>query len=244
MRGQTYPPLRTNTLRTPFLQLCTHDSYGTWITWFICGTRLIHMRNTTRFVVTGPMRGQMSPFWRTKTVRIQLMCTTWLIHVCDMSRFGHFLSIYYLWFTNLSIIHDTFSMRSTSTFLRTDILRIPFICATWLIHMCDMSRLNHDFSTYYLFISPLPWGQHHHSYAPILYEYHSYAQHDSFTCVTCHDWIMIFQHTIYSYHLFQEVNIHILTHQFSTNTTHMHNMTHSRVWHVTICSLLVYLLFI
>jgi len=101
------------------------------------------------------------------------------------------------WFFNILFIHITSSMRSTSPFLRTNSLRIPLICTTWLIHMCDMSRLNHDFSTYYLFISPLPRGQHPHSYAPILYEYHSYAQHDSFTCVTCHDLFIICLFIIY-----------------------------------------------
>jgi len=106
---------------------------------FICETWLStlqhtlqqHCNNTaTRTATHVVSHNTLTPL---TTARIDCICATWLIHICDMSHMCDMTHSY--------VRHDS------------------FVWATWLIHMCDMT--------------------------------HSYVRHDSFvwaTCLICATW--------------------------------------------------------
>ena len=174
--------------------MCDMTHSYVWHDSFICVTWLIHMCDMTHYV------------WRDLSMCVifchvkhdeWFICATWLIHMCKMTHS-------YVWHNSIDyamyVWHDIYKCAmsrrlisqvthiwhsliqrngafSTWTSGGFDSKSHWHACATWLIHMCDMT---HSYVQHDSFIC-VSWLIH------MCYMTHSYVWHDSFIFVT---WLM------------------------------------------------------
>ena len=170
-----------------------HDSFISFIcaTWlvcacdmtFLCVTRLIH------FIYMWDMTHSFHSYvGHDLFVRV-----TWLFHICHMAHSFH---LYVGHDSFISLLCETWPVRTCDISYVGHDSFISFVCGTWLIHfihMWDMTCLYvwHDF-----FIC-VTWPIHFIRIWDMTHSFHSYVRHDLFVRVT---WLFHMCHMTPSFH--------------------------------------------